>query len=366
MNTSSQRLLSLDVLRGLTIAFMIIVNTPGSWEFVYAPLRHAPWNGCTPTDLVFPFFLFIVGLSMAQSFGKYENENKSQLLSKLIKRTLVIFGVGLFLNWFPFYDTNISDLRIFGVLQRIALAYFFAGIIVMYVREKSHIIATFLILLLYYIILVTGVSVDPLSLENNLVRKIDLALFGESHIYHGYGIPFDPEGLLSTLGSIGNVMFGYVLATKQKLSAKLNDKIKMAFLFGILLIVIGVVWSYLGFPINKPIWSSSYAMFTSGLCSILFAVMIYIIDVKNIQSWAFPFKVFGMNALASYAASGLVINILGLIKINGEGLSSLAYSGFYQPTFGNNLGSFLFAISYCFLIWLFAYVLYKKKIFIKA
>lgn len=366
MTATNQRLESLDVLRGITIAFMIIVNTPGSWEYVYPPLRHAPWNGCTPTDLVFPFFLFIVGLSMAQSFGKYKDQNNNFYLSKLIKRTLIIFGIGIFLNWFPFYDTNVSDLRIFGVLQRIALAYFLAGLIVLYVKERSHIIVTFILLLLYYIILVTGVAIDPLTLENNLVRKIDLLLLGEQHLYGGYGLPFDPEGLLSTLGSVGNVMFGYILATKQKQTDKLNDKIKMALLFGMLLTGLGLVWNFLGCPINKPIWSSSYALFTSGLCSLLLAAMIYIIDVKQISLWSFPFKVFGMNALASYAASGLIINILGMIKINGEGVSSYSYSHFFQPVFGNNFGSFLFAITYCILIWLLAYVMYKRKIFFKV
>jgi len=366
MINQNQRLLSIDVLRGLTIAFMIIVNTPGSWEFVYAPLRHAKWDGCTPTDLVFPFFLFIVGLSMAQSFKSHSDFTQAQLLTKALKRTAVIFGIGLLLNWFPFYDKPLADLRIFGVLQRIALAYFFGSLISIYIAEKWQLWVTMLILAIYYILLISFVTVDPLSLENNLVRSIDLALLGETHIYHGYGIPFDPEGLLSTLGSIGNVMFGYILARK---IAKLESsmlQIRYVLLFGAILIGIGIIWNFTGFPINKPIWSSSYAMFTSGLAAWLFAFMLYFIDVKGNKSWSFPFKVFGMNALASYAMSGLVIRTLHLIKVGDSTLPAAFYSKVLSPLAGPYFGSFLFALLFCSTIWLFAYVLYTKKIFIKA
>ncbi len=345
---------------------MIIVNTPGSWEFVYAPLRHAKWDGCTPTDLVFPFFLFIVGLSMAQSFKSHADFTQAQLLTKALKRTAVIFGIGLLLNWFPFYDKPLADLRIFGVLQRIALAYFFGSLISIYIAEKWQLWVTMLILTFYYIILISSVAVDPLTLENNLVRSIDLALLGETHIYHGYGIPFDPEGLLSTLGSIGNVMFGYILARK---IAKLESsmlQIRYVLLFGAILIGIGIIWNFTGFPINKPIWSSSYAMFTSGLGALLFAFMLYFIDVKGNKSWSFPIKVFGMNALASYAMSGLVIRTLHLIKVGDSTLPATFYSKVLSPMAGPYLGSFLFALIFCTTIWIFAYVLYSKKIFIKA
>lgn len=366
MINENQRLLSIDVLRGLTIAFMIIVNTPGSWEFVYAPLRHAKWDGCTPTDLVFPFFLFIVGLSMAQSFKSHIGFSQSQLLAKVMKRTAVIFGIGLLLNWFPFYEKPIVDLRIFGVLQRIALAYFLGSLISIYIAEKWQLWVTMGVLAAYYLILISFVSVDPLSLENNLVRTIDLFLLGESHVYHGYGIPFDPEGLLSTLGSVGNVMFGYILAKK---IAKLETKqlqIRYVILFGFILIGLGILWNFTGFPINKPIWSSSYAMFTSGLAAWLFAIMLYIIDVKGYQQWAFPFKVFGMNALASYAMSGLVIRTFNLIKIGDTSLPGAFYADVLSPVAGPYLGSFLFALLFCALIWLFAFVLFRKNIFIKA
>ncbi|MBK8700107.1 MAG: DUF1624 domain-containing protein [Saprospiraceae bacterium] len=362
----NKRLISIDVLRGMTIAFMIIVNTPGSWEFVYAPLRHAPWDGCTPTDLVFPFFLFIVGLSMAQSFKSHAEFDKKDLLLKALKRTLVIFGVGLLLNWFPFYNKPFDELRIFGVLQRISLAYFFSACIAIYVKENWHLPLTILILIAYYLLLIYGVDAGPLTLETNLVRVIDLALLGENHIYHGYGVPFDPEGLLSTMGSIGNVMFGFILARKIMPLESYSKKIQYILLFGILLISLGVLWNFTGFPINKPIWSGSYAMFTSGLCSILFAAMIYVLDQKGISKWSFPFVVFGMNALASYALSGLVIRILSMIKIGEEGLPTVFYNQVLSPLAGPYMGSLLSALLFCSLIWLMSYTLYRKGIFIKA
>jgi predicted acyltransferase len=369
--TQSNRLLSIDVLRGLTIAFMIIVNSPGSWEFVYGPLQHAEWNGCTPTDLVFPFFVFIVGLSMAQSFKNIDTANKGDLVMKAFKRMLIITSIGLALNWFPFYSKNISNLRLFGVLQRIALAYFLAALICIFIKEKWQLFVTFLILILYYILLIAGVDKGPLDLMTNLVRKIDLALVGENHVYHGYTfegnkIAFDPEGLLSVLGSIGNVMLGYVLANHIKKIEGYGSKIKAAFLYGVVLIVLGITWHYIGFPINKPIWSSSYALFTSGLCSILFAVTIYIIDEKKWVNWAFPLKVFGMNALVSFALSGLIIRIFGMIKIEEKGLYEILYDNFTSPVFGPYLGSFISALMFCCFIWLFAYVLYKRNIFVKV
>lgn len=368
---ATNRLLSIDVLRGLTIAFMIIVNTPGSYEYVYAPLLHSPWDGCTPTDLVFPFFVFIVGLSMAQSFRNIENIEKPALAMKAFKRMLIIFGIGLLLNWFPFYTTHISELRIFGVLQRIALAYFLAALITIYIKDKWHLPLTIGILILYYIVLMVGVSDGPLDLMTNLVRKIDIFLVGEHHLYHNYAfegnkVYFDPEGLLSVMGSIGNVMFGFILATKLKALSGNAEKIKTASLFGFILVALGIGWNYLGFPINKPIWSSSYALFTSGLCSILFAVMIYTIDEKKWQSWAYPFKVFGMNALVSYALSELIAIICGMLPVGEGGLYASFYQYLISPVFGLYFGSFIAAVLFAAFTWLFAYILYRKGIFVKV
>lgn len=366
-----RRLQSIDILRGITVAFMIIVNTPGSWEHIYSPLRHAEWNGCTPTDLVFPFFLFIVGLSMAYSLNVNMENDKSKILLKVLKRAFIIFTIGLALNWFPFYTKNIHDLRIFGVLQRIAVAFLFGSVLVIFIKEKYLMFISMLILIFYYIILVFGVSNDPLELTTNLVRKIDLLLLGESHLYKGYEsegqkIAFDPEGLLSSLGSIGNVMFGYIISMKLKQYKDEKKQIRVSTYFGTLLIILGLVWHYCGFPINKPIWSSSYALFTSGLCSILFAIMIYIIDCKKFDKWAFPFKVFGMNALISFALSGLLIKVFNLFKNENGNVLGIFYREVTSVVFGLKLGSLISALSYCFMIWLIAYILYRKNIFIKV
>jgi predicted acyltransferase len=300
-----------------------------------------------------------------------DNTDKTSLLKKVFKRALIIFGVGLFLNWFPFYNKHVSDLRIFGVLQRIAMAFFFGSIIIIYVKEKWLMFVAICILVFYYLLLIYGVDTGQLDLMTNLVRKLDLLILGENHLYNGYtyegnNIPFDPEGILSTLGSIGNVLFGYIISKKIKDYNEESSKIKSAVLFGLLLVILGILWNYFNCPINKPIWSGSYAMLTSGLCSILFAIMIYIIDFKKLVKWSFPFKVFGMNALASYALSGLVVKIMSIIRIGNENIFSMFYKNVTSAAFGLKLGSLVSAILYCFLIWSFAYILYKKKIFIKA
>lgn len=358
------RLLSIDVLRGMTIFFMIIVNTPGSWEFVYAPLRHAKWDGWTPTDLVFPFFVFIVGLAMSFSFKKF-SDDRSRLVGKILWRTGMIFLVGLLLNWFPFFNKSIADLRIFGVLQRIALAYGAGALLCAYLNTRWLVIALVIILGGYWwLLLATGFD-DPLSLENNLVRIIDLQLFGERHIYHGYGIPFDPEGLLSTIPTIGNVIIGFLAGKMLQITDENWVRVRNLLIAGPILIVLAYLWQSLGFPINKPIWSSSYVLLTTGLAMLLFAVLLWMIDIKKWSSWTYTFRVFGLNPLASYALSGLIIKTFFLIKIDGQNLYGWLFSHFFQNLFGNYLGSFVQALSYTFFIWFFAWQLYRKNMIIK-
>ena len=246
----SKRLLSIDVLRGMTIFFMIVVNTPGTWEFVYAPLRHAKWNGWTPTDLVFPFFVFIMGMAMSYSFRRYES-NKEVLLKKIVKRTILIFLVGLLLNWYPFFNKGLSDLRIFGVLQRIALAYGLGALIIVFVRQKYLWACLAFILMAYWGILIWGGQPpDPLSLENNFVRIIDLTLFGENHIYQGYGIPFDPEGLLSSLPAAGTVILAYLAGKRFQQLESDQKKIRELLLGGTSLVIFGLYMAVCRVP-NK-------------------------------------------------------------------------------------------------------------------
>ncbi len=367
MSTTNERLLSIDVLRGMTIFFMIIVNTPGTWTYVYAPLLHAKWHGCTPTDLVFPFFMYIVGVSMAFSFLKYQTQDRNQWISKVLKRTALIFLVGLLLNWFPFYHKNIADLRIFGVLQRIALGFGGAGLLIILLKDKVKLaIATTVILFAYWVVMYWGGSTDPYSLEGNLATWLDVKLFGESHIYKGFGIPFDPEGLVSTITGVAHVLIGYLVGLKvQELSSQKSKLIQHLLPLGIILCVLGLIWN-IGFPINKPIWTSSYVLYTTGWATLFLAILIWAIDVKGWQKWTYVFRVFGLNPLASYALSIIFVKIMiTIFQWEGGNLYSALYQNIFQNLFGNYLGSFLFALIFTLFIWLFAWLLYRQNKVIK-
>ena len=365
-STPNQRLLALDIFRGMTIFFMIIVNTPGSWSHVYAPLLHAKWDGCTPTDLVFPFFLFIVGVSMAFSFRKYNADDKTAWIVKVLKRTALIFLIGVALNWFPFYHQHISELRVFGVLQRIALGFGGASLIVIFFKRKYLPFIAIFILIAYWMLLLFAGGEEPLSLEDNLVRKIDLTLLGENHIYGGYGIPFDPEGLLSSLPSVATALLGYLLGLLILNGASLKERITKMVLGGLVLIGIGVAWNFLGCPINKPIWSSSYVLFTAGLAMCILGLLLSITDLWGHHKWAYPFKVFGLNPLISYVMSSVIVKIILKIQVDNTNLYNWLYITIYQPTFGDKLGSLIFAFSIVAAVFIFAYLLYRNGKVVKV
>ncbi|AOW21466.1 acyltransferase family protein [Urechidicola croceus] len=364
----TKRLVALDVLRGLTIALMILVNNPGSWSFVYPPLRHSEWNGCTPTDLVFPFFLFIVGVSMWYSLKKYGTGLTKNGLLKVLKRFVVIFILGLFLNAFPNFE--FENLRIYGVLQRIAIAYAIGAILCMLFNYKQLLVVFGVLLLGYWVLIHFGGTADPYSLSSNIVRRVDLLLFGENHIYGGYGIAFDPEGLLSSIPSVGTVLVGYFTGRWIEKSKTVKIAIKKLLIYGIIGIVLGLLWNTV-FPINKPIWSSSYVLYTGGLAMLFLALLLWIIDVKGLKTWAQPFIHYGMNPLFIYVFSGLYISaIAGLVKIttsSGEQISGYTYlyKEIFTPVFGNMNGSLFFALFHVILFWIVAFILYKRKIFIK-
>lgn len=367
---SSQRYLALDVLRGMTVALMILVNNPGSWAHIYAPLEHAKWHGCTPTDLVFPFFLFVVGVSMFFSFSKYNNSLNTESLLKIGKRTLLIFAIGLFLNSFPQWATDYSKLRILGVLQRIALAYGIGAVIVLASPRKYLPYIGGGILLLYWGLLSWLGGNDPFSLEGNVTSVIDKAILGESHLYKGFGIPFDPEGLFGTIPAVATVIIGYLIGALVKETEKISVPKKLI-LTGTVFVASGLIWG-LVFPINKPIWTSSYVLYTAGWASLVLALLIWIIDLKGYSKWTSFFVVFGMNPLFIFALSGLWAKIMGrLIKIqmaDGDSVSGSAwlYQQVFVPLAGELNGSLLFAISHVIIFWMIGYVLYKKNIFIKV
>ena len=373
MTEKQDRLISLDAFRGATIALMILVNTPGTWGHVYAPLRHAQWHGCTLTDLVFPFFLFIIGVSMRFSFEKYEFCKWGPLFKKVVWRTITIFTIGLLLNAFPFVrqDWDWSHFRIMGVLQRIALAYIMASFIVVR-ADIIGIVKISLGLLFGYWILLMGYGwysgLDPYALKSNLILIVDAYILGENHLYDGTGIPFDPEGLLSTIPSIVTVLIGFLVGTMIKTTEDHGDNAQRMAVLGALLIILGWVWGFV-FPINKQLWTSSYVLFTGGIATITLATMIWIVDVKGIKTWTKPFVIFGANAIFLYAASGIWAKILLKIRFELDGKMISGYGYLYrtvfQPFAGDLNGSFLFALFHVFMFWLILAWMYRKKIFIK-
>lgn len=373
-----KRLLSLDIYRGITIVFMIIVNTPGSWQYVYAPLRHSAWHGCTPTDLVFPSFLFIVGVSMWFSMKKYGHTLNSRSVFKILYRTFIIFAAGFLLVWFPFFGEELSTVRIMGVLQRIALAYGLGALICLIVRKQYLWIVSAVILFGYWALLHFAGGPDPYSLEENAVLKFDLLVLGENHLYRGFGIPFDPEGLLSTIPAVATVIIGFMTGEVVGKGDANIKKVLLMLLIGVVLTAAGLVWN-IWFPINKPLWTSSYVLYTGGLSLIILGLLFLIIDVLKLKGWAGFFKVFGMNALFIYIVASLWTNIMLIIKINKDlNLYSWIYTKMCVPlmesiynilNINNYLfknASLLFALLQVFLMWILVYILYRRKIFIKV
>jgi predicted acyltransferase len=368
---SSQRYLALDVLRGITIATMITVNTPGSWGHIFAPLAHSKWHGCTPTDLVFPFFLFVVGVSMFFSFSKYNNSLNKESLIRIGRRTLLIFAIGLFLNSFPQWMTDFSKLRILGVLQRIAIAYGIGSLIVLSVQRKYLPFAGGFILLAYWGILYFFGGADPYSLEGNAAVPFDKAIIGDSHLYHGFGITFDPEGVLSTIPAIVTVILGYMTGG----IIRQTDKIKVPrilAIYGIAGVVAGYLWG-LTFPINKPLWTSSYVLYSAGWALVVLALLIWIIDLKGYTRWTSFFVVFGMNPLFIFALSGLyarsIVRFIHVAEADGNSVNGYnwLYQNVFMPISANpKVSSLLFALFHIVMFWLIGWVLYKKKIFIKV
>ena len=361
--------MALDAFRGLTIAAMITVNTPGSWEHVYAPLLHSEWNGCTPTDLVFPFFLFAVGVAMWFAFGKFDHQLSSEAGKKILKRTVIIFAIGLLLNAFPFVQIKWEDFRIMGVLQRIALAYGIGSLLCLWLSKIRLAYVAVAILLAYWGLVFFLGGDHPYSLQGNPTMAFDSFILGENHLYKGFGIAFDPEGLFSTLPAIATVIFGYLAGFLIE-STERNKLVKKLLLFGSLGVIVGLIWN-LGFPINKPIWSSSYVVYTAGLALLVLAVMIYLIDILNYKKWAHPFLVFGMNPLFIYVLSGVWVRVLiYLIHFTDpNGNSMTGYVCLYKNAFASWAGdlnsSLFFALAHILVYWLIVLFLYKRKIFIK-
>ncbi|MEO5684436.1 MAG: heparan-alpha-glucosaminide N-acetyltransferase domain-containing protein [Chitinophagaceae bacterium] len=389
----NQRFYSLDVFRGATVALMILVNNPGSWQYIYTPLEHAGWHGCTPTDLVFPFFLFAVGNALAFVMPKMEVSGTPVFLKKVFKRALLIFGIGLFLNWAPFISWNgdhlafrhwvnpdnpRSGVRILGVLQRIALCYLFASLIIYFLKARGAFVATAVLLLGYWVLCLLANPADPYSISGWFGTSIDKKILGIAHMYKGEGIPFDPEGLVSTLPAIAQVIFGYLAGSYILQKGKTFEMCTGLFVTAGLLIFAGFCW-HMVFPINKKIWTSSFVLYTSGLAIFILSILLYLIELKGQKPTFITrfFDVFGKNPLFIFFLSGFLPRILALLRwtdhtgADGKPVYTSALPWLYQHALKNisvnlNNGSVLYALCMVCFYWVIAWCLDRKKIYIKV
>ena len=382
-----QRLLALDIMRGITIAGMLLVNNPGSWAHIYAPLRHAPWNGLTPTDLVFPFFMFIMGVSTWFSLRGYNFELTPKSAWKILRRSFLIFLIGLALAWFgrtlrgvlnerPFFEVvcDFETIRLLGVLPRLAICYFFGSFIALLIRGKAlwWTVAAFLIVYSAIILLGEGYEFS----ENNIIYIVDNTIIGPKHLYadtiDGVTLKLDPEGLLSTLPSIAHMLIGFICGGMIMAVADNRDRINRLFVIGTILTFAGFLLSY-GLPINKKIWSPTFVLTTCGLASLLLGLLIWLIDIRGYRRWCGFFEVFGINPLFLFCCGSVIAIVLGAIKVPWAGtesglisLSGWFYQGCLLPLFGDpTLASLVYALLFITVNWMIGLILYKKKIYIK-
>lgn len=382
---ASKRLLSLDTFRGITILGMILVNNPGTWGAMYAPLKHASWHGWTVTDLIFPFFLFIVGVAIVFAFsGKLEKgEDKGALTFKAFKRGAVLFLLGMFMAGYPFvqwepsfgWRDGIEHIRIMGVLQRIGICYFIASVLFLYFKPKAQMYWAAGFVLAYwaamYLIPVPGFGAGLVDDKiNNLAAYIDRAILG-THLWVGTGRQWDPEGLLSTIPAISTTMIGvwagYILRNKETDEIRKTAQLMVT---GTVLVIIGYVWAW-HFPINKPIWSSSYAVMTGGQAMIGLALCYWFIDVKGYKGWTEPFVVYGVNAITVFFMSGIIartLNIYSVTMASGDTVTvqQWIFRTFFDSWMTTINASLAYSILWVFLWYLILLFMYRKKIIIKV
>lgn len=388
---TNKRLLALDILRGVTIAGMILVNNPGSWGHIYAPLEHAEWIGLTPTDLVFPFFMFIMGISTYISLKKYNFEFSHAAALKILKRTIVIFIIGMAIGWFSrfcyYWSSAPADLsfgenlwasvwtfdrmRILGVMQRLALCYGATAIIALTLKHRyiPYLIVT--LLLGYFILLVFGNGFA--YNETNILSIVDRAILTPAHMYKDNGI--DPEGVLSTIPAIAHVLLGFYVGRlmldgnkSEDRASFLNSQLITLFLVGVILTFSGFLLSY-GCPISKKIWSPTFVLVTCGLASSFLALLIWIIDVKGYKKWCTFFESFGVNPLFMYVLGGVLSILFGSINFPWDGgsisIHGFLYNKLLTPVLGELNGSLAYALLFVAINWCIGYQLYKRKIYIK-
>ena len=380
MVEKQKRLVALDILRGITIAGMITVNNPGSWSHIYAPLRHAPWNGCTPTDLVFPFFVFVMGVAMYISWSKKDFRLTWRAAGKLLYRGLMLILIGWIVgcygitlrtltgdgSWADVGYKIVHNLRFLGVFPRLGLVSLFAGFLLLLFKPKRMpwVIA---VLLIAYCVLIAVTGSFELN-DSNILARVDVAVLGDSHMYHKDGIAFDPEGLLSTIPCIAHCLIGTMAGMLIMRTGDKWQKVNNLFILGSIMLMSGFLLDY-AFPINKSMWSASYVLVTCGLASLLLALLVWIIDIKGKRRWSVFFESFGANPLFIYVLSALIVITISNIRFGFHGEQYSVWSFWYkvcmQPLFGDKGGSLACALSLVGLMWCIGYPLYRKRIYIK-
>lgn len=392
-----ERLLALDVFRGATVAGMLLVNNPGSWGAVYPPLLHAPWHGWTPTDLVFPFFLFIVGITTHLSLDarRARGASDGELVRKILSRGALIFAFGLFLSAFPLFtwgaiegnpDPSFLDrvvhrfehLRIMGVLQRIAVAYVVGALLTLRTTLRQQIVVAAALLFGYWALMTLVPVPDSGTLgglllsspDGNLAAWFDRLVLGTDHLWVGGGNRWDPEGLLSSIPAAGTVVLG-VFAGRWIGSARpLLERIAALFAAGCVAMTLGLMWHWV-FPINKQLWTSSYALFTAGMAAAAIALCLWVIDERRITGWTRFFVVYGVNPMIAFLASGLVARLIySMLKVRSGGetmsVQRWIYETFYASWLAPKNASLLFAISFVLLFYLFLSVLHRRRIYFRV
>jgi len=392
-----ERLLSLDVFRGMTVAGMLLVNDPGTWSAIFPPLEHAEWNGWTPTDLIFPFFLFIVGITthLSLSARRARGDDDSAIVKQILRRGLIIYLLGFAMAMFPFYQWGsietipnagawdrilfrIEHVRILGVLPRIAIVYVCAALLTLKTTVKQQIVIVAGLLFGYWfamtLIPVPGENVVGALLlhtkDRNLAAYLDRAILGTNHTWVG-SVTFDPEGPMSTIPAIATAMLGVLagrwIAQRDK---QLLERITGLFAMGSIGMMVGLMWNW-SFPINKNLWTSSYVIFTAGMACVALATVMWIVDYCNVKWWTKPFVVFGVNPIVAFVGSGVVARLIyTLWHVNYHGKSVAVQDAIYQSVFlpwlPPRVASLAFAISFVLLWYGILTVLYRRNIFLKV
>lgn len=382
-----ERYYSLDVFRGATLVLMILVNNQAG-RFVYTPLDHSPWNGCTPTDLVFPFFLFAMGNAFAFVLPRLEQAGRGAFWRKVVVRSFLIFLIGYLLNWAPFFDwkddhlvfRSITQVRVMGVLQRLALCYLFGALLLYYLKPKGAFVAVVAILLLYWwACYAFGTPGDPYSLQGYFGLRVDEAVFGDARLYHGEGVPFDPEGIMSTFPAVANMVFGYFVGNYIITKGKTYEMLANLFVVGCVFVVLGWCWD-LVLPINKKIWTSSYVLFTVGLATLTLAILVFGIEFKDKRgAWTRFFDVFGKNPLFLYILSSFFPKLQRLIRwddvdpVDGKTIHTAPLGWWYNHVcyplslpLDPRLSAVLYAVTLIAVYWVVAYYLNKRKVYIRV